>query len=106
MTSSDDLAIKNTHIVASPVEEDEDPVDAKPEIEEACKNSAECAPAKARYDTCAERVAQNPDDEETCVEEFFDVMHCVHHCVKLLWDFTRMWMLMYVCRPQTRFSIT
>jgi ubiquinol-cytochrome c reductase subunit 6 len=60
---------------------EEEIVDPKPIIEEACKQSAECSRLVTRMDTCAERVAKDDKTEETCVEEFFDLMHCVHHCV-------------------------
>ena len=63
---------KKNFLIASVVEpaDDEEPEDVKPIIEEKCKESAECSPVKAKYDTCAERVlgGQSEDKEETCVE--------------------------------------
>lgn len=74
-----------------PVEEEgEEVVDPKDAIEEACAKSAECLPVKTRFDQCQERVfaaeaelaeGEELDDPETCVEEFFDLMHCIHTCV-------------------------
>lgn len=55
-------------LIASAVEEEE-PEDPKPAIEEACAQSAECKPVKARFDACNERVtAAGEGTEETCVE--------------------------------------
>ncbi|KAJ1327974.1 ubiquinol-cytochrome c reductase subunit 6 [Microdochium nivale] len=53
-------------------DDDDEPKDPKEELEEACKNSKQCAPAKHHFDECVERVtAQEADGEakEDCVEE-------------------------------------
>ncbi|KAI1649439.1 Non-heme 11 kDa protein of cytochrome bc1 complex [Daldinia loculata] len=54
-------------------EEDEDePKDPKEQLEEACKNSKQCAPAKHHFDECVERVTNASDEGEAgedCVEE-------------------------------------
>ncbi|RKF60892.1 Cytochrome b-c1 complex subunit 6 [Erysiphe neolycopersici] len=62
-------------------EEEEDLVDPKDTLEEECKNSKACSPAKHHYEECVERVtsghgAQNED----CVEEFFHLIHCASTC--------------------------
>ena len=64
-------------------EDDDEPKDPKEELEEACKNSKQCAPAKHHFDECVERVtAQEADGEakEDCVEEFFHLAHCATQC--------------------------
>ncbi|KAF2460473.1 ubiquinol-cytochrome C reductase hinge protein-domain-containing protein [Lineolata rhizophorae] len=65
-------------------EEEEEPVDPKPELEEACANSAQCHGPKHHYDDCVERVtgkieADGKTDED-CVEEFFHLSHCATSC--------------------------
>lgn len=83
-------------------DEDDGPHDVKEDIERECMETKECAPIKQKFDVCTERVNSNPDSEEDCVEvmiiiifsivdyelcdlswlqEFFDLMHCVHKCV-------------------------
>jgi ubiquinol-cytochrome c reductase subunit 6 len=59
----------------------EDPVDKKEDIERECAESPKCLPVKERFESCTERVNNSPGTEETCVEEFFDLMHCIHECV-------------------------
>ena len=68
--------------VAAPLAaaEPEEPEDQKDHIEQQCMQTPTCAPVKVRLDTCTERVTANPDSGEDCVEEFFDLMHCVHGC--------------------------
>ncbi|KAI3633580.1 hypothetical protein MIR68_008527 [Amoeboaphelidium protococcarum] len=61
-------------------DEDDGPHDVKEDIERECMETKECAPIKQKFDVCTERVNSNPDSEEDCVEEFFDLMHCVHKC--------------------------
>ncbi|KIH92347.1 ubiquinol-cytochrome c reductase subunit 6 [Sporothrix brasiliensis 5110] len=49
-------------------EEDEDEVvDPKDQLEEDCRNSKECAPAKHHFEECVERVENG--SKEDCVEE-------------------------------------
>nr|AFP27264.1 ubiquionol cytochrome C reductase hinge protein [Epichloe glyceriae] len=56
-------------------EEEEDDgeeiVDPKETLEEECKNSAQCAPAKHHFDECVERVQQ---------QEIFHLAHCATSC--------------------------
>ncbi|KAI1387449.1 Non-heme 11 kDa protein of cytochrome bc1 complex [Hypoxylon trugodes] len=54
-------------------EDDEEEIeDPKEKLEEECKNSKQCAPAKHHFDECVERVTNASDDgeaNEDCVEE-------------------------------------
>jgi ubiquinol-cytochrome c reductase subunit 6 len=59
-------------------EEVEEPEDHMPAIVEACKQSAECTPAKRHLDECAARVAAGANED--CVEEFFRLTRCVGDC--------------------------
>ncbi|KAI2628806.1 Non-heme 11 kDa protein of cytochrome bc1 complex [Hypoxylon sp. NC1633] len=65
-------------------EEDEEEIeDPKEKLEEECKNSKQCAPAKHHFDECVERVTNASDDSEApedCVEEFFHLAHCASQC--------------------------
>ncbi|KAH7312302.1 ubiquinol-cytochrome C reductase hinge protein-domain-containing protein [Stachybotrys elegans] len=64
-------------------EDEEEIVDPKEQLEEDCKNSAQCAPAKHHYDECVERVHQQESEgevNEDCVEEFFHLAHCATAC--------------------------
>ncbi|KAM5348757.1 hypothetical protein ACJ41O_008580 [Fusarium nematophilum] len=68
-------------------EEDEDDeeelVDPKDVLEEECRNSPQCAPAKHHFDECVERVQQQESEgaaTEDCVEEFFHLAHCATAC--------------------------
>ncbi|KAK1776261.1 ubiquinol-cytochrome C reductase hinge protein-domain-containing protein [Copromyces sp. CBS 386.78] len=70
-------------------EEDEDEiVDPKETLEEECRNSKECAPAKHHYDECVARVTGGAGAEgEDCVEEFFHLAHCATQCAApKLWN--------------------
>ncbi|KAK2676215.1 Ubiquinol-cytochrome C reductase hinge domain superfamily [Fusarium oxysporum f. sp. vasinfectum] len=52
-------------------------------LEEECKNSPQCAPAKHHFDECVERVQQQESEggaKEDCVEEFFHLAHCATAC--------------------------
>ncbi|KAK7398663.1 Cytochrome b-c1 complex subunit 6, mitochondrial [Neonectria punicea] len=64
-------------------EEDDEPHDPKEQLEEECKNSAQCHPAKHHFDECVERVQQQESEggaKEDCVEEFFHLAHCATAC--------------------------
>ncbi|KZZ96693.1 ubiquionol cytochrome C reductase hinge protein [Moelleriella libera RCEF 2490] len=65
-------------------EDEEEIVDPKETLEEECKNSAQCAPAKHHFDECVERVHQQEETDgeakEDCVEEFFHLAHCASAC--------------------------
>ncbi|RKP00653.1 hypothetical protein CXG81DRAFT_12958, partial [Caulochytrium protostelioides] len=45
-----------------------------------CANSHHCKPFKNLFDACQARVEAGEIEDETCVEEFFDLMECVGHC--------------------------
>ncbi|EPS44054.1 hypothetical protein H072_1932 [Dactylellina haptotyla CBS 200.50] len=70
-------------------EEEEEPEDIMPKLIEECESSKKCAPLKHHYDECAERVQQWDDaseedrkgKRESCVEEYFHLMHCAGDCV-------------------------
>ncbi|KAF5009406.1 hypothetical protein FDECE_4373 [Fusarium decemcellulare] len=65
-------------------DDEEELVDPKDTLEEECRNSAQCAPAKHHFDECVERVQQQEENEggakEDCVEEFFHLAHCATAC--------------------------
>ncbi|RKF76523.1 Cytochrome b-c1 complex subunit 6 [Golovinomyces cichoracearum] len=64
-------------------EEEEEPelVDPKETIEEECKNSKTCSPAKHHFEECVERVTSGKGTkDEDCVEEFFHLTHCASTC--------------------------
>ncbi|KAI0112482.1 ubiquinol-cytochrome C reductase hinge protein-domain-containing protein [Nemania sp. FL0031] len=64
-------------------EEEEELEDPKEKLEEECRNSKQCAPAKHHFDECVERVTNASDDDgesEDCVEEFFHLAHCATQC--------------------------
>ncbi|EXA47233.1 hypothetical protein FOQG_04512 [Fusarium oxysporum f. sp. raphani 54005] len=64
-------------------DDEEELVDPKETLEEECKNSPQCAPAKHHFDECVERVQQQESEggaKEDCVEEFFHLAHCATAC--------------------------
>ncbi|KAF4966481.1 hypothetical protein FZEAL_10648 [Fusarium zealandicum] len=65
-------------------DDEEELVDPKETLEEECKNSPQCSPAKHHFDECVERVQQQEENEggakEDCVEEFFHLAHCATAC--------------------------
>ncbi|KAI8723907.1 UCR-hinge domain-containing protein [Fusarium sp. LHS14.1] len=64
-------------------EDEEELVDPKDTLEEECRNSPQCAPAKHHFDECVERVQQQESEggaKEDCVEEFFHLAHCATAC--------------------------
>ncbi|KAG0358243.1 ubiquinol-cytochrome C reductase hinge protein-domain-containing protein [Gamsiella multidivaricata] len=60
-------------------EEEEEPEDIKPEIEEACGETAACLPLKHHLDECTRRV-QEEGAHEDCIEELYHFLHCVNEC--------------------------
>ncbi|KAF9203892.1 hypothetical protein BGZ49_005909 [Haplosporangium sp. Z 27] len=62
----------------APVEEEEEPEDIKPEIEEACGETAGCAPLKHHLEECTRRVEEGA--HEDCIEELYHFLHCVNDC--------------------------
>ncbi|TPX10171.1 uncharacterized protein E0L32_001368 [Thyridium curvatum] len=63
-------------------DDEEEIVDPKETLEEECRNSKTCAPAKHHFDECVERVqgAGEGESSEDCVEEFFHLAHCATQC--------------------------
>ncbi|KAK8097912.1 uncharacterized protein PG998_013398 [Apiospora kogelbergensis] len=64
-------------------DDEEEIVDPKETLEEECKNSKQCSPAKHHFDECVERVTKQEEDggaKEDCVEEFFHLAHCATQC--------------------------
>ncbi|KAF9579640.1 hypothetical protein BGW38_004027, partial [Lunasporangiospora selenospora] len=59
-------------------EEEEEPEDIKPDIEEACGETAACAPLKHHLEECARRVENGA--HEDCIEELYHFLHCVNDC--------------------------
>lgn len=62
-------------------EEEEDLVDPMDELKEKCGETKQCAPLKAEFDRCEERVNSRSQTLEDCTEELFDFLHCADHCV-------------------------
>ncbi|GBG32669.1 Cytochrome b-c1 complex subunit 6 [Hondaea fermentalgiana] len=54
----------------------DDPVDPRPEIEEACKPG--CQKYWKEYEACAERVQAK--GEGHCSGQYFDFYHCIDAC--------------------------
>lgn len=63
------------------MEDDNEPQDPKPALEEDCKHSAPCLPLLRALQDCQTRVANNPGTGETCQQELFDLLPCVDDCV-------------------------
>eukprot|EP00240_Pyramimonas_obovata_P019041 CAMPEP_0118933272 /NCGR_PEP_ID=MMETSP1169-20130426/11860_1 /TAXON_ID=36882 /ORGANISM="Pyramimonas obovata, Strain CCMP722" /LENGTH=69 /DNA_ID=CAMNT_0006876011 /DNA_START=82 /DNA_END=291 /DNA_ORIENTATION=+ len=57
---------------------DEEPVDPKPEIEEACK--PRCVKALLAYQACAERIESDETGEAHCTGQYFDYYSCIDKC--------------------------
>lgn len=60
-------------------QDDEDLVDPHDTLKEEC--SPKCSSFKEKLDQCNERVNSRSQTAETCVEELFDFVHCIDHCV-------------------------
>ena len=59
--------------------DDEDPVDHRPDLEEACK--PKCAKFIAAYDACVARVEKDTTGEAHCTGQYFDMWGCIDKCV-------------------------
>ena len=59
--------------------DDEDPVDPRPDLEEACK--PKCAKFVTAYEGCVGRVEKDTTGEAHCTGQYFDFWHCIDHCV-------------------------
>ncbi|KAL8392430.1 hypothetical protein RB595_002574 [Gaeumannomyces hyphopodioides] len=95
-TSSKDEPAEEEDEEEEEEEEEEETVDPKERLEEECKNSKQCSPAKHHYDECIERVtnssSSDSEEKEDCVEEYagctdvdingavFHLAHCATQC--------------------------
>lgn len=71
-------------------EEEAELVDPQVQLREQCQQKKECVAYQAKLQECNDRVNSKTKTEETCVEELFDFMHCVDHCVsKKLFSFLK-----------------
>jgi ubiquinol-cytochrome c reductase subunit 6 len=59
--------------------DDEDPVDNRPDLEEACK--PKCAKFIAAYEGCVGRVEKDTTGEAHCTGQYFDMWGCIDKCV-------------------------
>ena len=62
------------------LKEMEDPQDV---LKEKCGELPKCSKLREELDTCNERVTSKSNTTETCVQELFDFVHCVDHCVSI-----------------------
>ena len=62
----------------SDYDDDEDPVDVAPSIEEACK--PRCMKYLMAYQGCVERVQQDTTGEAHCTGQYFDYWGCIDKC--------------------------
>ena len=75
-----------TYVVNNPChpqeeEEEEDAVDPREELDEKCGDTLKCSKLREVLDECTDRVNSKSNTTETCVQELFDFVHCVDHCV-------------------------
>lgn len=56
----------------------EDPQDV---LKAKCAELPKCAKFAEELETCNERVSSKTNTTETCMQELFDFVHCVDHCV-------------------------
>ena len=61
----------------------DEPVDPKETLETLCRDSDKCKPFWLELIKCEDRVNKNPEREETCVQELFDLAPCIDKCVIL-----------------------
>ncbi|KAL8155970.1 cytochrome b-c1 complex subunit 6-1, mitochondrial-like [Apium graveolens] len=60
---------------------DEEPVDQKQLLEEACK--PKCVKALFEYQACVKRIQGDETGHKHCTGQYFDYWHCVDKCVAL-----------------------
>ena len=58
---------------------DEEPVNPRPEIEEACR--PQCVKPMLEYEKCATRIADDQTGEAHCTGQYFDMLECLDRCV-------------------------
>ncbi|XP_066257624.1 cytochrome b-c1 complex subunit 6, mitochondrial [Euwallacea similis] len=62
-------------------EEEADLVDPQAVLREKCSETSHCKSLAEKYQACNDRVRSRSQTAETCVEELFDLLHAVDHCV-------------------------
>lgn len=67
--------------VVDDVEEEEDEEDPQDVLKEKCGDIPKCSKFRDELESCNERVTSKARTTETCVQEIFDFVHCVDHCV-------------------------
>ncbi len=55
--------------------------DPQETLKEKCREESACQKYIAELEKCTERVESRTHTEETCVQELYDMIHCVDHCV-------------------------
>lgn len=50
-------------------------------LKEKCSELPKCSKFRDELDTCTDRVTSKTKTTETCIQELFDFVHCVDHCV-------------------------
>lgn len=58
--------------------------DPQVKLREECQQKKECQAFQNKLQECNDRVNSRKKTEETCVEELFDFVHCVDHCVRFI----------------------
>lgn len=61
--------------------EEEELVDPQQTLRDSCNEEKKIQALREKYDTCNDRVNSRSKTTETCVEELFDYLHEVDHCV-------------------------
>eukprot|EP00740_Mantoniella_antarctica_P017755 CAMPEP_0181376868 /NCGR_PEP_ID=MMETSP1106-20121128/17567_1 /TAXON_ID=81844 /ORGANISM="Mantoniella antarctica, Strain SL-175" /LENGTH=70 /DNA_ID=CAMNT_0023495513 /DNA_START=44 /DNA_END=256 /DNA_ORIENTATION=+ len=59
--------------------DDEDPVDNRPDLEEACR--PKCAAFQTAYEGCITRIEKDTSGEAHCTGQYFDMWSCIDKCV-------------------------
>ncbi|GLH03968.1 hypothetical protein R5R35_003802 [Gryllus longicercus] len=68
-------------VKAEDAEEEEELVDPQQQLRDACNEHKNIQSLREKYETCNDRVNSRSRTTETCVEELFDYLHAVDHCV-------------------------
>ena len=58
--------------------------DPQEKLRERCSEKSECAQLLEKMNNCNDRVNSKSKTSETCMEELIDYMHCVDHCVRII----------------------
>ena len=70
---------RSRSLIISLTMDDEDPVDPRPDLEEACK--PKCAKFVTAYEGCVGRVEKDTTGEAHCTGQYFDMWGCIDKCV-------------------------